>query len=179
MAIETLEAKFEGIKPNPQTLGLKTNNNAPKDVGNIIPAAIPNDNNGSAAAASAQVRTLPDKTKVTEMSGKDTQEKQPLIAFIEAVLNFIKGLTQEEKQHVKADASIQNGATAQVVEASATRVAPEKMISDMPKGELAKVAELKKDLSNSGIEMQKEQTTHLAYNGGKAPQQQPATSHTV
>jgi len=174
MAIETLEAKFEDRKPNPQTLELKTNN--PKDVKdgeNIIPLAASNNQGGTAAAAGELVRALPDKAKEAEVkeAGKGKEDKNPLLAFVEAILSQIKGITEEEKRHIKADASIQNGATAQVVEASAARVAPEKTIKDMPEGELAKVAELKRDFQDKGVKMQQEGTTHLAYNGGKAPQQ--------
>jgi hypothetical protein len=173
MAIETLEAKFEDRKPNPQTLELKTNPKDVKNGENIIPLAASNNQSGTAAAASAQVRALPDKAKEEEVkeADKGKGDKNPLLAFIEKVLSVFNGITQEEKSHIIADASVTKGASIQAVEASAARVAPEKTIKDMPEGELAKVAQLKKDLSDNGIKMQQEAPTHLAYNGGKAPQQ--------
>lgn len=173
MAIQTLEAEFENRGPNPQTLELKTNPTVLKDGDNVIPTPASNNQSGSAAAASAQVRALPDKANEKEVAeaGKGKEDKNPLLAFIEKILSVFNGITQEEKSHIIADASITKGASVQAVEASAARVAPEKTIKDMPEGALAKVAQLKKDLSDNGIKMEREATTHLAYNGGKAPQQ--------
>ncbi len=110
---------------------------------------------------------------------KTEKEKHPLVALLEVILSLM-GVTQEEKAHVKADPTIQKGASVQTIEASAARVAPERSsaIAGLPETELAKIAQEKNVLMGSKAEMQKETPTHIAYNGGKSPQQQ-ATSHTV
>jgi hypothetical protein len=173
MAIGTLEAKFEDRRPNPQTLEIKNPKDL-KDGDNVIPTAT-NNQSGSAAAASAQARALPDKEKEAEVSGKDKQDKSQGQGLIDLILTKL-GFNAFEKDNVIGDTSVQKNSSAQTIEASAARVAPEKMGGILPQADIARIAQEQANLQAAGAKMQQENTTSLAYQGARAPQQQTAAS---